>query len=115
MHALLSGKPERGHVRSFRERPLVGAPGGPIVGLDHAGLSGLIRIRVGATIDPFQRCTQYERQGYRGTMWCASTRNMMAAEDKLLESGARHNNHRWSNALAEPGYVYVIQGRRYRS
>ena len=70
-------------------------------------------VRVGATNDPHRRAGEYSREGYRGTMYYASTQNMQRAEDNLLAScKAKHacaeNFQRSSNAKAEPGYVYVI-------
>ena len=75
-------------------------------------------IRVGATVDPDRRANGYESDGYAGTMYVAKTENMMKAEDRLLKEarktgGGRHNVQDLSNAAEDPGYVYVIKGRRY--
>lgn len=76
-------------------------------------------IRVGSTGEPSVRAATYTRDKYGGTMYYAETRNMRLAEDRLLKAafesgGGRHNQHTLSNASEEPGYVYVIQGRRYQ-
>ena len=56
---------------------------------------------------------QYEREGYSGVMYFFRTKNMMRAEDELLEYPGTHNVHEWSGAQPKPGYVYVIKGRKY--
>ena len=76
-------------------------------------------IRVGATSDPGTRARVYANEGYAGIMFVAKTSNMRKAENRLLkaafESGSgRHNQQTRSNAVAEPGFVYVISGRRYQ-
>ena len=71
-------------------------------------------VRAGSTIDPEQRAGQYEREGYSGTMYFAKTENMNKAESKLLQDYTyTHNVHQSSNSPSEPGYSYVIKGRRY--
>ena len=70
-------------------------------------------IRVGSTIDPERRANEYERDGYSGIMYIAKTTNMQYAEDKLLEYKPLHCIQSTSNAANEPGYVYVINGRKY--
>ncbi len=71
-------------------------------------------IRVGSTKDPNSRAKQYERDGYSGTMYVAKTSNMQQAENKLLDHNTRHNDHKTSNQSDDAGYVYVINGRRYK-
>ena len=71
-------------------------------------------IRAGSTIDPQQRAGEYERDGYSGTMYTARTENMNRAETQLLQNyDYTHNVHLSSNSPAEPGYVYVIKGKRF--
>ncbi len=70
-------------------------------------------IRVGATEDPYKRSKQYEKDGYSGVMYISKTNNMLFAEDKLLEHNTRHNIHKRSNVADEPGYVYVINGKKF--
>ena len=71
-------------------------------------------IRAGSTEDPCRRKSQYEEEGYGGTMFCVRTDNMRRAEDQLLQSrDFRYNVHKRSNADETPGYIYVIQGRKY--
>ena len=63
----------------------------------------------GATDDPERRRGEHEREGYRGKMYCAPTKNMMTAEDKLLEKFHFYENqHESSNAAEERGYIYAI-------
>ena len=69
--------------------------------------------RVGATTDIERRRGEYERKGYRGTMYYFKTRNMKYAENILLNecksSGACPKNvQKVSNTQASGGYVYVI-------
>ena len=71
-------------------------------------------IRVGATKDLDVRANQYEREGYSGIMYIAKTTNMQYAEDKLLEHDTRHNIHKTSNVDNGSGYVYVINGKKYK-
>lgn len=75
-------------------------------------------IRTGATINDEKRASQYEREGYSGTMYVAHTQNMNMAENRLLESAAENNSCKWnvqqtSNKEDDKGYVYVIKGKRY--
>ena len=65
-------------------------------------------IRAGSTTDPISRATQYEYEGYSGTMYFAKTSNMEFAENKLLQYKMRYNIHLESNAPNDHGYVYVI-------
>jgi len=69
--------------------------------------------RVGATIDPNRRCKEYERKGYRGTMYYAPTTNMKKAENSLLNAceTCSQNIQKASNVDEEPGYVYAITKR----
>ena len=68
-------------------------------------------VRVGSTDDPKRRSAEYERDGYRGTMYYAQTDNKQYAEDLLKLRTYRHNVQEQSNAKPEKGYVYVINGR----
>lgn len=71
-------------------------------------------IRAGSTIDPKQRARQYAQEGYSGTLYYASTENMMKAENTLFEKHTfRHNVHSRSNSPQDPGYVYVIKGKKF--
>ena len=71
-------------------------------------------IRAGSTIDPRQRARQYAREGYSGTLYYANTENMMRAENTLFENHTfRHNVQLRSNSPQDPGYVYVIKGKRF--
>ena len=65
---------------------------------------------VGSTTDPQRRRGEHERDdGYYGIMYYAHTKNMMLAEDKLLEFYPDSENiQRYSNARSKPGYVYII-------
>lgn len=73
-------------------------------------------IRAGATNDIKRRIGQYERDGYSGEVYFAKTTNMKYAENSLLHNYYfRHNVHQSSNVSDEPGYVYVIKGKRYKS
>ena len=69
--------------------------------------------RVGATEDIQRRKGEYERNGYRGTMYYSKTPNMKSEENTLLSvckayGACPRNVQRVSNAQASPGYVYVI-------
>jgi hypothetical protein len=55
---------------------------------------------------------EYERDGYKGTMYEAPTKNMRMAENKLLGSDLLHNDQGKSNVEAKPGHTYVIKGRK---
>lgn len=71
-------------------------------------------IRCGATIDVDRRKGEHETDGYSGTMNYATTQNMMMAENELLAIKKwLHNDQERSNISQEPGYVYVIKGRKY--
>lgn len=71
-------------------------------------------IRCGATIDPSARAKQYERYGYSGTMYYSETQNMKKAENKLLENYTfLHNIYERSGVDSEPGYIYIIKGKRF--
>ncbi|MBM4320089.1 MAG: hypothetical protein FJ125_09035 [Deltaproteobacteria bacterium] len=73
-------------------------------------------IRAGVTTDLEATRRRYEREGYGGTLYAAPTRNMMRAEDQMLgEHGFRHNQQTTSNAPEDPGFVYVIQGKKFKS
>lgn len=70
-------------------------------------------VRVGATTKPSSRCASYQSEGYHGTMSVARTKNMRAAENKLLKRKNHvHNVHCSSNVPAKPGYVYKIKGQK---
>lgn len=67
----------------------------------------------GSTVNPDARAYQHERNGMRGTMYYASTTNMMKSEDALLEVGNfRHNMHQMSGAKQDNGNIYVCQGQK---
>ena len=69
--------------------------------------------RVGATIDAERRCKEYERDGYRGTMLYAHTKNMKKTENTLLGNceTCHKNIQRTSNVEEKPGYIYAITNR----
>ena len=71
-------------------------------------------IRVGATKDIERRRSEYQREGYSGTMFYFKTKNMKTAENELLkctcEGLCPMNVQQNSNASEEEGYVYVIIG-----
>lgn len=76
-------------------------------------------IRVGSTLDPVRRNSQYRKtDGHRYencVMKVAETDNMMADEDELLNAGLnKFNVHRLSNAPQSPGYVYGYVKRGYQ-
>lgn len=72
-------------------------------------------IRVGATEHPQDRASQYQSEGYSGVMYHFKTENMRKAENRLLQqTGTQHNVQQRSNAEDRPGYVYAIQGRKYK-
>ena len=71
-------------------------------------------VYVGSSVDIQQRTGQHQREGYSGTVYYASTDNMMRAEDKLLQQNpGRHNIQQQSNAEQGKGYVYGIKGRKH--
>ena len=70
-------------------------------------------IRAGATKNVEQRLAQYEYEGYSGKMYYSRTENQNFAENKLFEIRVPpYNVHSRSNAVEEPGFVYVIVGTR---
>lgn len=70
-------------------------------------------IRAGSTNNPNRRKGEYAREGYRGKMYYARTKNMKTAETKLLsQHNFKHNQQVTSNQQPEEGYIYVIQGRK---
>ena len=77
-------------------------------------------IRVGATErDPNMRANEYENEGYSGKMRFAPTTNIRLAENKLLNPAKKcgtaiHNKHERSNLRDVDGFVYIIQGKRYK-
>ncbi len=75
-------------------------------------------IRAGASIDCPTRADGYQGDLYSGVMFYARTQNMKKAENKLLAAGKEngnciHNIHMKSNVQEEPGFVYIIQGKKY--
>ena len=70
-------------------------------------------IRVGSTTNPKNRAKQYEREGYSGTIYYAKTSTMKKSENELLKNDPRHNDHKRSNVGENPGYVYVVKGKKY--
>ena len=73
-------------------------------------------IYVGSTEDPEERADQHERNGFSGTMYYAETQNMKQAENKLFDAkkgSYRYSDHQASNQEEEPGYVYLIKGKKY--
>ena len=70
-------------------------------------------IRCGATVDPQRRNNEYAREGYRGTMYCAETKNMRTAENRLLHKfDFKYNKQKNSNVAEDSGYVYIITGKK---
>ena len=70
-------------------------------------------IRCGATIDPERRINEYAREGYRGRMYCAETKNMRTAENRLLHTfNFKYNKQKNSNVAEDRGYVYIITGKK---
>lgn len=69
--------------------------------------------RVGATIDAERRHKEYERDGYKGMMLYAYTKNMKKTENTLLGTCETcvKNIQRTSNVEEKPGYVYAITKR----
>ena len=79
-------------------------------GLDQIANLG---IRCGATIDPKRRNNEYAREGYRGTMYYAETKNMRTAENRLLHNfDFEYNKQKNSNVAEDRGYVYIITGKK---
>lgn len=71
-------------------------------------------IRGGGTINPTSRAGAYQREGYGGTMYVAETQNMKQAENQLLQDfDFRHNEQERSNLPKDPGFTYVIQGKKF--
>lgn len=70
-------------------------------------------IYVGATVDHLSRKYQHQRDGYTGGMYLAKTDNQVRDEDKLLELSHCPKDDRFGGTPQSPGYVYVIQGRRW--
>lgn len=70
-------------------------------------------VYTGSTVDPWRRRSEHQYNGFGGTMYVARTDNMMRAEDQLLQHGLRHNQQLRANHDPCPGYVYVINGRKY--
>ena len=76
-------------------------------------------IRAGSTVKPSRRRREYQRIGYRGTMYYTETTNMHYAENELFrermttfKGNFRHNHHAVSNCPERAGKVYLIHGRR---
>ena len=69
-------------------------------------------IRDRSTDDVKRRTKEHEREGYSGVVYYSQTKNMMRAEDELLEYPHRYNKDKVSGAQEQPGYVYVIKGRK---
>ena len=46
-------------------------------------------------------------------MFYAKAANMKWVEDLLLRKALRHNMQVSSNAPPEPGFVYIIQGKKF--
>ena len=65
----------------------------------------------GHTTEPHRRRSEHEREGYRGSMCCAKTKNMKRATDELFAShDFCYNTQQSSSAEEKPGYIYIIQG-----
>lgn len=65
--------------------------------------------RIGATIDPVRRQSEYIRQGSSGTMYYTATANMKAAENRLLKicrPVCIANLQVSSNVQEKEGFVY---------
>ena len=73
-------------------------------------------IYAGSTEDPEERARKHQRKGFSGTLYYVETQNMRQAENRLFdakEGSYRYNNHQASNHGEEPGYVYLIKGKKY--
>lgn len=66
----------------------------------------------GSTSDIDGRTSSHKRSGFRGTLYYAKTRNMKGSENRLLKWGFRHNQLSCTGRDEEPGYIYVIVGRK---
>ena len=66
--------------------------------------------------DPLENRTGgHEREGYSGTVYYTETQNIKDAEDELLKLRSYpYNKYKLSGQQEEPGYVYLIWGRRYK-
>ena len=65
--------------------------------------------RVGATNNWNRRRGEYAREGYRGTMYYASSNHMKQDENDLLDlRDYEHNIQKKSNMQNNCGYVYAI-------
>lgn len=78
---------------------------------------GIGIIRGGATKDPLERAQcYYSREGYSGEMLYVPTTNMKEYEDELLKHKGpgllEYNVQITSNQKNEPGYIYIIIGRK---
>ena len=66
----------------------------------------------GATVDLEKRRNEHERSlklSGKRVMYYWKTRNMKRAENKILDRKKfRLNSHKTSNAVAKPGFVYII-------
>ena len=64
------------------------------------------------------RVRQREDEGFSGTVYYRWARSMKGAEDELLEKIRRNhpqnNLQEESNSPREPGYVYIIKGKKCR-
>ena len=60
------------------------------------------------------RIKAYKESGFSGTLYYAEITNMRVAEDALLKQKKfKWNTQTQSNRKEEPGYIYLIIGRRY--
>ena len=67
---------------------------------------------VGSSNSLSRRVDQHQRNGFSGDMYYFKTKNMMNAEDILLQHPGIYNVHVWSGAQEKPGYVYVLTGKK---
>ena len=82
--------------------------------LDQDGKEVAGFIRADSTKDPDRQRSRHEDEGFGGTMFCARTENMRKAENRLLAArGFCHNPHTQRKAAEEPGYIYVIKGKKF--
>ena len=65
--------------------------------------------RVGASVNPKKRQSQYQSKGLSGVMYYAATTNMKAAENRLLracKTACTKNIQTSSNVKEKKGFVY---------
>ncbi len=71
--------------------------------------------RVGFTVNPTRRASEYSRSGINGTMYVASTDNGRKSENRLLSnqfsSSSNHKNVQARSNISDgkSGFVYAIK------